>query len=222
MSAQAQVKDVPGKAVLLSQHLLQEIFEEHGDQFLKFHFLPFLCYQERTALRVSCKAIQNSIPPPNWSYFQTKITLGLTHFPRAFARLEKNTGAVEARGSRRLGGDLSPVKTDLQSNVINIFSTGYSFAVLKSNGKIVTWGHPDYGGDSSSVAHDLKSEEIAKVVSTELAYAVLTQNGKIIAWGDSDFSKYKDQLQSNVVNLEVDDNTGFVANKSNGTEIRWY
>ncbi|NLQ07272.1 hypothetical protein FLX35_05265 [Cylindrospermopsis raciborskii LB2897] len=45
----------------------------------------------------------------------------------------------------------------MSSGVTQIFSTGYAFAALKSDGSVVTWGDSDSGGDSSSVAGQLTS-----------------------------------------------------------------
>ena len=42
---------------------------------------------------------------------------------------------------------------DQLTNVQQVFATHRAFAALKADGRIVTWGHPGYGGDSSKV-HD--------------------------------------------------------------------
>ena len=42
---------------------------------------------------------------------------------------------------------------DQLTNVQQVFATNRAFAALKADGRIVTWGHPGYGGDSSKV-HD--------------------------------------------------------------------
>ena len=33
-------------------------------------------------------------------------------------------------------------------DVMNIQASGYAFAVLRRDGRVVTWGAPDYGGHS--------------------------------------------------------------------------
>ena len=50
---------------------LTSIFQHHGNQCLKFHFLPFLKVTERTTSRSTCQMIKNNIPAPQYSYFKT-------------------------------------------------------------------------------------------------------------------------------------------------------
>jgi hypothetical protein len=50
------------------------------------------------------------------------------------------------------GGDISEVASQLRSGVTQIFSSTFSFAALKSDGSVVTWGDASGGGDSSAVA----------------------------------------------------------------------
>ncbi|MRJ02014.1 MAG: hypothetical protein GXO19_01600, partial [Epsilonproteobacteria bacterium] len=53
------------------------------------------------------------------------------------------------------GGDSSKVQSQLH-NVKTIFSTWGAFAALREDGTVVTWGDPEYGGDSSLVVERLK------------------------------------------------------------------
>ena len=54
-------------------------------------------------------------------------------------------------------GDSSSVSSQISSGVTEIFSTDTAFAALKSDGSVVTWGHPSNGGDSSSISSALSS-----------------------------------------------------------------
>ena len=76
----------------------------------------------------------------------------------AFAAL-KSDGSVVTWGANSYGGDSSSSggtgysgapTNSLSSGVTEIYSTGYAFAALKSDGSVVTWGQDNYGGDSSS------------------------------------------------------------------------
>jgi hypothetical protein len=51
------------------------------------------------------------------------------------------------------GGDSTGV--DFSGGVEQIFSTGFAFAALKSDGSVVIWGDLSNGGDSSAVQADL-------------------------------------------------------------------
>lgn len=180
---------------------LEKLFQQHGNEFVKWNFLPFLTFEERKKLRTSCKIFRRFIPPPKFVYFKT---LALIHPMCATARLEKNTGHVETRGNEENGGNSESVAKDLQSNVIQIFATIEAFAALKKNGKVVTWGSDTNGGDSSSVTSELQSD-IVHVFSTRYAFAALNKQGKVICWGDSIFggnsSSVCSDLQSDVVRI---------------------
>ena len=130
---------------------LTSIFHHHSNQFLKFHFLPFLHAQERANLRATCQTIKNNIPTPQYAYFKT-INIGSRGGSRA--RIESNTGFVETSGYH----DSSKVSSDLQSGVKTIVSTVGAFGALKTNGSVITWGNPNFGGDSSNVSSDIQSD----------------------------------------------------------------
>ena len=72
----------------------------------------------------------------------------------AFAALKEN-GSVVTWGRSTYGGDSSEISSDLQSGVVEIFSSGYAFAALKSDGSVITWGLEGAGGDSKTVRHEL-------------------------------------------------------------------
>jgi len=48
--------------------------------------------------------------------------------------------------------------------------------------QVVTWGDPSSGGDSSSVADQLK--DVLQLFSTDLAFAALRADGRVVTWGD--------------------------------------
>ncbi len=47
-------------------------------------------------------------------------------------------------------------KVSKSTGVKTIYSTNEAFAALKDDGSVVTWGFPQYGGNSSQVSHLLK------------------------------------------------------------------
>ena len=92
-----------------------------------------------------------------------------THY--AFAALKRD-GSVVTWGDPRYGGDSSFVAGRLRMDITKIVSSNGAFAALKrtyyldsslgeykyvEDKTVVTWGDPDYGGDSYPVAHLLES-----------------------------------------------------------------
>jgi alpha-tubulin suppressor-like RCC1 family protein len=72
----------------------------------------------------------------------------------------------------------------LRSGVSNVFSTLFSFAALKKDGSVVTWGRADQGGDSSNVASQLRSG-VTQITSAYYgAFAALKSDGSVVSWGD--------------------------------------
>jgi hypothetical protein len=152
----------------------------------------------------------------------------------AFAALKSN-GSVVTWGDSRYGGNSSiatwndsgytytSISSQLTSGVTQIFSTGYAFAALKSNGSVVTWGYSSYGGDSSSVASQLSSG-VTQIFSTYYAFAALKSNGSVVTWGDSDYggdsSSVASQLSSGVTQI-FSNNVSFAALKSDGSVVTW-
>jgi len=71
-----------------------------------------------------------------------------------------------------------------------IYSNNNAFAAIDNNGNVITWGYPDYGGDSSEVQSKLRAwqlckKNIIKIYSTINAFAAIDNNGNIITWGET-------------------------------------
>ena len=79
--------------------------------------------------------------------------------------------------------------------------TGAAFAVVKSDGSVVTWGRADYGGDSSAVKDEIACD-VQQVAGTEGAFAAVKSDGSVVTWGDAhrggDSSAVKDQIACDV------------------------
>ena len=58
------------------------------------------------------------------------------------------------------------------------------------NGFVVTWGHPDYGGDSSGIQDLLKQVE-----ATQQAFAAILSDGSAITWGVASYGGDSSQVQ---------------------------
>ena len=61
----------------------------------------------------------------------------------------------------------------------------------------MTWGDPDYGGDSSEVQDRLKGAQ--QVQSKGFAFAAILADGSVVTWGDphsgGDSSEVQDRLE---------------------------
>ena len=64
-----------------------------------------------------------------------------------------------------------------------IYSTDFAFAALTDDGNVITWGNGLWGGDSSSVRHLLKKNEIKTIYSSRTSFIAITGDKKIIIWG---------------------------------------
>ena len=78
-------------------------------------------------------------------------------------------------------------------------ATEDAFAVWCCGGdRIVTWGDPDHGGDSSAVQDQLKN--VQQVHAARFAFAAILADGSVVTWGDpifgGDSSAVQDQLKT--------------------------
>ena len=153
----------------------------------------------------------------------------------AFAAL-KSDGSVVTWGDSVAGGDSNvyryhnakyqyvfSVSSSLASGVTQIFSTGYAFAALKSDGSVVTWGDSDYGWNSSSVSSRLASG-VTQIFSTSSAFTALKSDGSVVTWGHSDYggnsSSVSSRLASGVTQI-FSSGGAFAALKSDGSVVTW-
>eukprot|EP00438_Fugacium_kawagutii_P026135 Skav233832 [mRNA] locus=scaffold2623:51345:53682:- [translate_table: standard] len=69
------------------------------------------------------------------------------------------------------------------TNVHKVCSTWAAFAAILTNGRVVTWGHPNCGGDPAVIVQGqlMKFQEIH---ATERAFAALRADGAVVTWGD--------------------------------------
>ncbi|CAE8731498.1 unnamed protein product [Polarella glacialis] len=118
--------------------------------------------------------------------------------------------------------------------VVQGCGTAGAFAVIKNNGSVVTWGHPEMGGDSSSVAEllmtgdstaiaTLLAEGVVQVCGNTGAFAARKSNGSVVTWGDtfsSDSSKVAPLLTEGVVQV-CGTNGACAALLVNGSVVTW-
>ena len=94
---------------------------------------------------------------------------------------------------------------------------------MKEDGFVVTWGNKYNGGDSSSVAGQLKSG-VKEIYSTYSAFAALKEDGSIVTWGNKynggDSSSVAGQLKSGVKEI-YSTYSAFAALKEDGSVVTW-
>ena len=78
-------------------------------------------------------------------------------------------------------------------------ATRYAFAVWCCGGdRVLTWGNPLSGCDSSAVQDQLKS--VQQVQATRSAFAAILEDGSVVTWGHpgkgGDSSAVQDQLKN--------------------------
>jgi hypothetical protein len=87
--------------------------------------------------------------------------------------------------------------------------------------QVVTWGHPDFGGDSSTVKEELIG--VQQVHETYYAFAAILADGSVVTWGGRHFggdsSAVKDQLKG--VQQVEGTKTAFVAILADGSVVTW-
>ena len=94
---------------------------------------------------------------------------------------------------------VTALKSKIGSKVSSRFKQlTWAFAAILADGSVVTWGDPDFGGDSSEVQDQLKI--VQQVQGTFGAFAAILADGSVVTWGDPDFggdsSEVQDQLKS--------------------------
>jgi len=103
--------------------------------------------------------------------------------------------------------------------VQNIFSTDRAFAALKLNGRVISWGDPSLGGDSSRFEKYLRFG-VQNIVSNRRAFAALTVDGRVITWGNSQDGRVEQELKFGVKNI-FSTRESFAALKLGGKVITW-
>ena len=103
------------------------------------------------------------------------------------------------------------------------WGNGESFAVIKDDGSVVTWGGSGTGGSSNGLTEKIGSG-VRRIFSTASAFAALKIDGSVVTWGDAtqggDSTAVADELQSGVRQL-ASSYGAFAAIKTDGSVITW-
>eukprot|EP00435_Cladocopium_sp_Y103_P026523 s1668_g6.t1 len=124
--------------------------------------------------------------------------------------------SLEAAGLED-GGHLTAIVLEAK-----LAATSQAFALFCSGGdRVVTWGKPNSGGDSSEVRNQLKG--VQQLQATGLAFAAILADGSVLSWGDpnsgGDSSEVQDQLKG-VQQLQAT-HRAFAAILADGSVVTW-
>ena len=103
-----------------------------------------------------------------------------------------------------------------------IHAAGCAFAAILANATIVTWGDPNFGGDSRGVQAQLQN--VQRVYSTYYAFAaVCSPDGSVATWGDPAFGGNSSGVQDKLIHVQhISGSIGaFVAVLSDGSVLSW-
>eukprot|EP00913_Durusdinium_trenchii_P023104 g21690.t1 len=92
---------------------------------------------------------------------------------------------------------------------------------LRSRSPVVTWGAPEYGGDSSAVRADLR--DVRAIQASSKAFAAITMTGQVVTWGDECCGGDSSTVQEVLKDVEQIQATkrAFAALLKDGSVITW-
>ena len=101
-------------------------------------------------------------------------------------------------------------------------STWKAFALWCHNDRVVTWGHPAYGSDSSGVCKRLR--KVVQIVASGRAFAAVTSYGSVVTWGlpkmVADRAMVRQQLYD-VRSVTAAAQGAFAALRHDGSVVTW-
>lgn len=90
---------------------------------------------------------------------------------------------------------MGTAEEQLTKGVVTVYANRDAFAALKSDGSLIAWGHPDLGGDCSSVQEQLKG--VQSIVATNTAFAARKCDGSVVTWGHPEAGGDSSAVQAN-------------------------
>ena len=101
-------------------------------------------------------------------------------------------------------------------------ATAAAFALFCSGGdRVVTWGHPKSGADSSEVQDQLKG--VQQVEATSDAFATILADGSVVTWGSPDHGGDSSEVQDQLKGVQQVQATSeaFAAILADGSVATW-
>ena len=103
-----------------------------------------------------------------------------------------------------------------------IAATGSAFALWCEGGnRLVTWGDPYNGGDSSQVQAQLQN--VQEICWTKWAFAAILADGTVVTWGDPEYGGDSSRVQDQLRNVQQISGTdrAFAAILADGSVVTW-
>ncbi len=149
---------------------------------------------------------------------------------RSFVAL-KNDGTIENWGDchtydkgQQPAHELAPKDLHMVIDVVGVKRSGFgetcTYAALRSDGTVHTWGSSDYGGDSESVQPYLTN--VKKIIATSRAFAALKEDNTVVYWG-SNSNEYGKDVQIELKNVKdiYSTDVSFAATRDDGSIFTW-
>ncbi len=133
----------------------------------------------------------------------------------------------DAAGSVSGGITWVAVRPVFQGKTGSELANAGSFAALRADGSVVTWGDSGWGGNSSAVVSQIDGTvDVVEVFSTLTAFAALRADGSVVTWGSSgtggDSSAVASQIDGTVDVVGVFSTDGaFAALRADGSLVTW-
>jgi hypothetical protein len=163
---------------------MQKFLETQKDAGVKSNFVPFLNFENRQAFRQTCRLAKRTIP------HTPLVRITYQGNPR------QNVLGYDSV-TKSVDGAPSELSFKLQ-DIKNVKYNCHAYAAIKNDGKVVTWGNAEAGGDSSDVQHELRN--VKEVICGDWCFAALRNDGTVVTWGDAryggDSSGVQDELRN--------------------------
>ena len=116
-------------------------------------------------------------------------------------RVLNHTGEV-LEGSATLAqcGLQSGDSLTLQIGQVRISTSQHAGAAILGDGCVVTWGRSGYGGDCSSVQHQLTN--VHQIQASQAAFAAILGDGSVVTWGHARHGGDSSLLQEQLKNVQ--------------------
>ena len=147
---------------------------------------------------------------------QKSFQLGFLRLVTADHRVVDPTLSLQAAGLED-GDRLTAIAVEAK-----VSATAFSFALFCCQGdRVVTWGSPHRGGDSSHVQDQLKRVQHAQ--ATEVAFAAILENGSVVTWGNRDCGGDSSEVQDKLRGVQHVQATefAFAATLADGSVVTW-
>jgi len=98
---------------------------------------------------------------------------------------------------------------------------GSAFAARKTDGTVITWGHEERGGLSTTVVEKLI--EVDKIFTNKWAFAAIKNDGTVVSWGHDDTAGNSSAIETQLTDVVdiVSNDYAFAAIKADGTVVTW-